>query len=112
MSNLLKMSLALEDDQLNKRVHAAAILRAQQVKTRTDAQGAFANLILSNVQRTWDDFIIRVASDDNVQDAIALSPDNSAIYATNVTDDQIKSLVASELTQVATKYAPQTEAGE
>lgn len=116
MSALLKMHMALEDDQLGKRVHAAAILRAQQVNTRTDAQGDFARLILSNVQRRYPEFIIRVASDSKVQDAIALAPDNASIYATNVTDDQIKTLVASELTQAAPKYVapeqPDPEAGE
>jgi hypothetical protein len=115
MSNLLKMSLALEDDNLNKRVHAASILRAQQLKNRDDAQGDFARLILSNTSRRWEDFIIRVASDAEVQDAIALSPDNTGIYATNVTDKQIQDLVASELTHTArriTPRQPEPEAGE
>jgi hypothetical protein len=109
MSNLLKMSYALEDDHLNKRVHAAVILRAQQVQTHDNEQGDFAKLILSDPKRRWDDFIIRVASDNDVQDAIALAPDNSSIYATNVTDKQIQDLVASELTHAARRIMPQDE---
>lgn len=112
MSNLLKMSLALEDDILNKRVQAASILRAQQVQSKTDAEGAFAKLILSDATRRWQDFIIAVASDAAVQDDIALSPDNSGIYATNVTDDKIKSVVASALAQTAKRITPVEPAGE
>lgn len=106
MSNLLKMSYALEDDHLNKRVHAAVILRAQTLKTQDTEQGDFARLILDNPKRRWDDFVIRVAADPDVQEALALSPDNSGIYATNVTDVKINALVSSEMAQAAKRVTP------
>ena len=62
----------------------------------------------SDLGRRWDDFIIRVAADSEVQDAISLAPDNSGIYATNVPDAKINSLVSSELAQAAKRITPRT----
>lgn len=106
MSNLLKMSLALEDSYLKRRVHAASIIRAQQVQNRQDAQGGFAQLILSDTTRVWPVFLQNVATNAEVLEAITLSPKNDQIFATDVTDKQIESIVASTLAQNAEKYAP------
>jgi hypothetical protein len=109
MSNLLKMSLALENEYLQRRVHAAAILRAQQVQNRDDAQGTFARMILADVAKRWDVFMLAVTANNEIQEALTLAPDNSNVYATDVTDDQIRDIIASALAQNASKYAPQPE---
>lgn len=111
MSELLKMSLAMDDEQLKKRVEAAIIIRANTVANQNSAQGQFGRMIVSEPTsaRHYPDFMIRITTDPAVQEQLALAPDNSQVWSTNVTDKQIQDLVNSELARAAEKYAPQPE---
>lgn len=115
MSDLLKLSLALEDRQLRRRVFAALVMRANTLKPRTDNLGLFGRLVLAEPEsHHWDDFMFPVVADPDVLDAIALSPHNDAVFATNVTDDQITDIIIREVNQNHQKYLPAggTDEGE
>ena len=113
MSELLKLSLALEDRQIKRRVFAALIMRANSMKHRTDPQGMFGRLVLAEPNsHQWDDFLFPVVSDSEVLAAIAMAPDNSQVYATNVTDEQIINIVNREVNQNHTNYLPETDNGD
>lgn len=108
MSELLKLSLALEDRQIKRRVFAALVMRVNTMKHRTDPQGMFARIVLAEPDSArWDDFVFPVVSDSEVLAAIAMAPDNSQVYATNVTDEQIINIVNREVNQTHTNYLPQ-----
>lgn len=107
MSNLLKLSLALESDTLKKRVQAAVIQTAQQQKNADGGMGNFAQLVLSDMQRHWPDFILEVAASPEVQTQLAVSDNNQTVVATNVPDDDILFIVNSTFSVAARKYVPQ-----
>lgn len=107
MSDLLKMSLALEDHQLRRRVTAALVLYANTVKHREDDYGVFGRLVLNNPNSPqWDPFMYPVTTNDDVLAAIALAPDNSQVFVTNVTDEKIIELVNNEAQRNHKRYIP------
>lgn len=107
MSELLKLSLALEDTQLKRRVLAALIKRVNTLKHRDDDLGLFARLVLAEPKsRKWDDFMFAVVVNSDVLDATALSPDNSQVFVTNVSDDQITGIINQEVSRTHKDYLP------
>lgn len=101
------MSLAQEDNQLQRRVRAALVLYANTVKHRKDDYGVFGRLVLTNpASPQWDAFMYPVTTNDDVLEAIALSPDNSQVFVTNVTDEQIIELVHAEAQRNHKNYIP------
>lgn len=108
MSNLLKMNLALSNRTLKKRVQAALVNLAQQQKDATDQHGAFARIILTEITREWHDFILAVAANQDIQNALVLSDDRSFVVTTLVEDAQIVAVVEATYWETSKKYAPQT----
>lgn len=112
MSNLLKNSLLQKSPHLNRRVHAAVITVAQQQRNADGPSGAFANLVLAELGRSWDDFILQAAADEHIQAASVINEDATAIVTTQVNDEQILAVVNGIWQHVANKIMPQPEAGE
>lgn len=107
MSDLLKMSLALEDRQLRRRVMAALVQYANNVKHRDDDYGFFGRLVLADPNSSrWDGFMYPVTTDTDVLEAIALAPDNSQVFVTNVPDEKIIDLVHAEAQRNHGRYIP------
>lgn len=104
MSNLLKMSLLQHNDHLNKRVHSAMIQVAQQQTHADNPQGAFAKLVLSDLNRTWPDFILNAAADEHIQAASVINEAATGIVTTNVNDEQILNVINNMWAAVAEKY--------
>lgn len=115
MSELLKMSLALENDQLQRRVQAAVIAQSQRMLNDKAERGIFARMVLADMRVEWDDFLVLVAADSDIQDAIAVSDDNSFIVASNVTDQAITDIINRTYMTISKKYAatqaPEEESG-
>lgn len=107
MSNLLKNSLLQANPHLNRRVHAAVITVAQQQRNTDGPNGAFANLVLKDLDRAWPDFILHAAADQHVQAASVINEDSTAIVTTEVHDDTILAVVNGIWALAAAKYAPQ-----
>lgn len=112
MSNLMKMSLLQTNEHLNKRVHAAVIQIAQQQRDSQGSSGAFANLVLSNLNRSWPEFILGSSADQHIQAASVINENNTAIITTEVNDDQIRNVINGTWANAANKYTPQSEGGE
>jgi hypothetical protein len=112
MSNLLKNSLLQNNPHLNARVHAGVITVAQQQSGAEGASGAFANLVLRDLNRSWPDFILHAAADVHIQAASVINEDSTAIVTTEVNDDQILNVVNGVWALAAQKYAPQPAEGE
>lgn len=112
MSNLLKMSLLQSSEHLNKRVHSAVIQVAQQQKHDDGVNGAFANLVLSDLNRQWTDFILNAAADEHIQAACVINETGTSIVTTEVNDEQILNVINGTFSTAANKYTPQSEGGE
>ena len=113
MSNLLKNSLLQQNTHLNRRVHAAVILVAQQQTGAAGASGNFSDLVFEDLAREWPEFMQYVAADQGVQTAAVLNEDSTAAVTTQVSDDDIMAVINSYWGVVAEKYAPVvTEDGE
>jgi len=107
MSNLLKNSLLQNSPHLNRRVHAGVVTVAQQQRNTDGASGAYAALVLKDLNREWPDFILHAAADQNIQNASVINEDSTAIVTTEVEDEQILNVVNGVWNLAAQKYAPQ-----
>lgn len=107
------MWLATEDTQLQRRARAALVQRANQLKHRDDETGLFGCLVLAKPNsHQWDAFLNPVITDPDVLEAIALAPDNSQVFVTNVTDEEIVTLIGREVNQTYQNYIPGQESGD
>lgn len=106
MSDLLKSNLALENPHLKQRVHAAVIQVSHQQKDAEGPTGAFANLVLANLTRQWEDFILDVATNPSVIDVLVLADDHNTVTSVQVGDQDILYIVNGTFTTAANKYAP------
>lgn len=106
MNNLLKNSLLQTNPHLNARVHAAVVTVAQQQSDADGQTGAFAQLVLRDLNRNWPDFILNAAADQHIQAAAVIIEDATGIVTTNVNDEQILNVINGIWSAVANKYAP------
>lgn len=106
MSELLKTTLALNSYYLKKRVHAAVIHVAHEQRTADGSAGLFARMVLADVTKQYDDFILDVATNPAVIDVLVLADDHNSVTSTLVTDTDIIFIVNGTFSGAAAKYAP------
>lgn len=114
MSDLMKTTLALNNHYLKQRVHAATIQVAHQQRDAEGSTGLFARMILTNLIKHYDDFILDVATNPSVIDVLVLADDHNTVTSTQVSDTDIVYIVNGTFPVAAKKYAPtpEPEAGE
>lgn len=112
MSNLLKMGLAMDSPTLKARVQSAVIQVAHQQQITEGSTGAFANLVLADVTRKYPDFMLDVAANPSIQEALVLTDDHAGVVSTLVSDDDILYVVNGTFPKVAAKITPQPEGEE
>lgn len=106
MSDLMKISRAIQDSRFQWRVGAAMILQAQTEYTSTDPQRkTFALHTISNPSSVDTSMLALVASDADVVAAVTLTDD--IVPDTDAVDDaDIRRVVAAMWGPVSKKYAP------
>lgn len=108
MSDLLKISRAMQDQHFQWRVNAAMLLQAQTVytsATATNREKAFALSVLSNPEIVDASTLALVASDSAVIAKVTLSgTDNEIAKTDGVLDADIRRVVAATWSAVSTKY--------
>lgn len=106
MSDLMKISRAVNDQRFQWRVGAAMILQAQTEYGSTDPQRkAFALFAISNPNNVDMSMLALVASDTAVVAAITLT-DEIVPDTDDVTDADIRRVVAAMWGPVSKKYTP------
>lgn len=108
MSDLMKSTLALNNHYLRQRVHAAVIQVAREQRTAEGSTGIFARMVLANLTKQYDDFMLDVATNPSVLDVLVMADDHNTVTSTQVSDTDIVYIVNGTFTVAAQKYAPTT----
>jgi len=102
----------MDSPALKARTESAVIQVAHQQQHTDGSVGAFARLILSDITQTarrWPDFMLDIAANPSIQEALVLNDDHTGVVSTLVGDDDILYVVNGTFPKVAQKIMPQPE---
>lgn len=110
----MKSTLAMQNHYLKQRIHAAVIRVSHEQRDTDGSVGLFARMVLADLTRQYEDFILDVATNPSVIDVLVLSDDHNSVTSTQVSDTDIIYIVNGTFPVAAQKYAPtsQEESGD